>query len=117
MVTFNTAFPPDNTWHADDGTISVTAPADVNVSISYYVFGDGLGNLDDSDKPFYLQHSVVLVTIGVVVATLIVAGAFAYRNRLQAAQKLSKPAKGVTLSKSTKSSIAPERAHSDRLIK
>jgi hypothetical protein len=73
MVTFNTAFPPDNTWHVDDnGTISVNAPANVNVSISYYVFGDGLGNFDDSDKPFYLQHSVVLVTIGVVIATLIV---------------------------------------------
>ena len=55
-----------------DGTLIVTgASENENVTIFHYVFSDSLGN--NSNLPFYQQHSVAIIIAVAVAATVIVA--------------------------------------------
>jgi hypothetical protein len=53
-----------------DGTIAVTG-ATANVTISYYI---GFGTAENSNLPFYQQHSIAMATGVAVAVTVIIAG-------------------------------------------
>ncbi len=50
-----------------------------NITVAHYGFAPTV----DSNQPFYIQHSVALMTIGVVAATLAAAGLISFKVRRQ----------------------------------
>jgi hypothetical protein len=48
-----------------------------NITVAHYSFARTV----DSNQPFYIQHSVAFITIGVVAATLAVAGLISFKVR------------------------------------
>ncbi len=67
-------------WSAkSDGTITIIgAPNNCNVSVAYYTF---VYVSEDSNQPFYVQHSVAVATGSAVAITFVVLVAIWRRNR------------------------------------
>ncbi len=84
-VSFNDNFVGENEgWSVSpDKTVTITDAKDTsNVTLAYFNFSGSFGgNGDNSNQPFYQQHSVAIVTAVAVVTTIIITVSISRKNK------------------------------------
>ncbi len=92
-----------NGWRVSpNGTLTVNGDSGKNVSVSYIVFSNDLGNPSASDQSFYQQHSVAITTGIAFCIVIIITVAITLRNRVQANHALVQSRNPSNVAQSTK---------------